>query len=171
MKVNTEEVEELLMRAGDMLSAGEFAAPFAISLPLAEQGDMTAQFQVGFFFAGSYNRMPARLGAAEWEAWYDEVYQYHWPEWIVADETEALRWFILSAEQGDPEAVLQARILSERLHCDLPWKEATGKRRELLDLAEQQGYFVVGLIYQDASAENLSHREYLRKYMGNPAKP
>ncbi len=163
---NLDDAEKVVMQAIKLLLSDAPTA-LAMAMPFAEAGHSCAQYHIGFIFQSSFNRIPSGLSEEELSHWYDAVPSAQWDEWWAEDLLQAFHWFVQAAERGHPEAVLQARLVAEQMHYgDLPWKDATGRRRELLDLAECHGGMMFPLIRGDN--EGLNGMEYLRKYMSKP---
>lgn len=159
-----DDAEEKILEASYLITDDSQAA-LALAMPFAERGYSEAQFLVGFIFADSYNRIPPGLRGEELDHWFDSVSRDQWEAWQREDAPQALHWFVQAGELGNPEAVLLAKHLAERLqYGNLPWQNATGKRRELLDLAEMCGLNMLALI--STGGEGLTQKEYLYKYMG-----
>ena len=72
------EVMTEMEKAIEAMERGDYATAFKISLPLAEQGDAEAQYNLGFMYDDG-------LG-------------------VPQDYAEAMKWYRKSAEQGDADA-------------------------------------------------------------------
>ena len=70
------------------LEQGRYEDAFALLLPLAEDGDAYAQYNVGVMYA---------QGAG-----------------TARDETEAVRWYTAAAQQGDPDAATNLGLMYEQ---------------------------------------------------------
>jgi TPR repeat protein len=93
---------------------GDYETAFAIFLSLAEQGDITAQKNLGVMYrngegvaendaeAMRWIRLAAEQGDANAQLYVGLMYRNG--EGVPENDTEAVRWFRLAAEQGFPGA-------------------------------------------------------------------
>jgi TPR repeat protein len=101
---------------------GDYDAAYSEWLPLAELGDVEAQYNLGVMYdegagveqdlacAAGWYRKAAERGFVDAQTNLGVMY-YH-GQGVPRDHQEALRWFRLAAEQGDQEA----SIFLDRIH-------------------------------------------------------
>ncbi len=100
---------------------GDYRAAYEEWLPLAELGDIEAQYNIGVMYDEGAGR-PQDLAAAA--AWYRKAAQqgfmdaqtnlgmmYYHGQGVGQDRNEAAKWFRLAADQGDKEATEYLQIL------------------------------------------------------------
>jgi TPR repeat protein len=97
----------------------DYATALAELLPSAEQGDTSAQFQVGWIYLDTnlqnYNKaikwlqLAADKGHAN--AQFDIALTYHFGRGRTVDIKQAAHWYLLAAEQGIAEAQLNVGML------------------------------------------------------------
>ena len=95
-------------------NAGDYAAALQEWRPLAEQGDIKAQYNLGVMYQNGYGvpqdyaealrwyRMAAEQGHAD--ARYSLGVMYHNGYGVPQDDAEAVKWYRLAAEQGNADA-------------------------------------------------------------------
>lgn len=100
---------------------GDYQAAYEEWLPLAELGDVEAQFNIGVMYdegagrpqdlamAAGWYRKAAQQGFADAQTNLGMMY-YH-GHGVARDHVEAARWFRRAADQGDAEAARYLRIL------------------------------------------------------------
>jgi TPR repeat protein len=98
----------------DALQKGDYKKAFEIMKPLAEQGDVELQHNVGFFYQSGQGttkdnkkavkmyRLAAEQGFAESQ--YNLGIMYQTGQGVTQDYKEALKWYRLAAEQGQTNA-------------------------------------------------------------------
>ena len=94
--------------------AGDYATALQEWTPLAEQGNVTAQYYLGFMYDNGLGVIQDYKEAAKWyklsaeqgtaEAQYNLGVMYSNGEGVIQDYEEAVKWYKLSAEQGVAEA-------------------------------------------------------------------
>ena len=107
------EVEYQLLEAKQLFHSSRQHEAFDIWLPLAQQGNATAQNAVGWMFqtglgapkidilaAAKWTRLAARQGVVG--AQYRMGNMYRFGDGVILNEQEAAKWFRLGAEQGHP---------------------------------------------------------------------
>lgn len=100
---------------------GDYRAAYEEWLPLAELGDIEAQYNIGVMYDEGAGR-PQDLALAA--AWYRKAAQqgfmdaqtnlgmmYYHGQGVGQDRDEAAKWFRLAADQGDKEASGYLQIL------------------------------------------------------------
>ena len=103
---------------------GDYKAAYDEWLPLAELGDVEAQYNLGVMYdqgasvdqdlgkAANWYRKAAEQGFMDAQA--NLGMMYYRGDGVPGDHTEAARWFQLAADKGDTEAVVWLeRITSE----------------------------------------------------------
>jgi len=93
---------------------GDYQAAFDEWLPLAELGDVEAQYNLGVMYDEGTSVEQDLVKAAEWyrkaaeqgflEAQYNLGMLYYQGQGVSRDRKEAARWLQLAAERGDSEA-------------------------------------------------------------------
>ncbi len=103
---------------------GDYAAALENLRPLAEQGNVDAQFHLGLMYANGHGitRDPQR--AAEWfdkavgkfdaSAPFNIGVMYYEGQGVAKDRKIAARWFLKAAELGDPEAQFNLALMYDR---------------------------------------------------------
>jgi len=93
---------------------GDYQAAFDEWLPLAELGDVEAQYNLGVMYDEGTSVEQDLVKAAEWyrkaaeqgflEAQYNLGMMYYQGQGVNRDRVEAARWLQLAADRGDNEA-------------------------------------------------------------------
>ena len=117
---NSEEQKEVITKSSEQKETSaeasvenqeSFADDFSATLTKAEQGDATAQVNLGLMYeyglgvaqdyyeAVKWYRLAAEQGEAI--AQYNLGYMYEYGRGVPQDDYEAVKWYRLSAEQGD----------------------------------------------------------------------
>ena len=98
----------------DAFNREDYAAAYRTWQPLAEQGDVDAQFMLGVLYvngwgvpqddieASRWNRRAAEQGAVDAQSFMG--YMYDDCVGVPQDDVEATRWYRKAVEQGDVEA-------------------------------------------------------------------
>ena len=98
----------------DAYEAGDYETAYEILLPIAERGDMFAQFNLGFMYhqgqgvlqdyaeAARWYRLAAEQGNASSQ--YNLGIMYRQGQGVPQDYSEAVRWYRAAAEQGHADA-------------------------------------------------------------------
>jgi len=104
---------------------GDYDAAYAEWLPLAELGDVEAQYNLGVMYDEGAGVRQDLCCAAEWyrkaaeqgfvDAQTNLAIMYFHGQGVPCDYQEAARWFRLAADQGDHEAVIYLEQLTELL--------------------------------------------------------
>jgi TPR repeat protein len=94
--------------------AGDYETALQEFLPLAAQGNVTAQFNLGVMYANGHGVIQDYAEAANWyrlaaeqgdtRAQYNLGASYAKGHGVIQDYAEAVDWFRLAAEQGDVDA-------------------------------------------------------------------
>ena len=91
--------------------SGDFATAYKEWKPLAEQGNVDAQYNLGVLYSSGqgvaqdfsesvrWYQMAAKQGDAS--AQYNLGLMYYFGEGVLQDYSEAARWYRLTAQQGD----------------------------------------------------------------------
>ena len=95
-------------------SAGDYETAFNEFKPLAEQGDATAQFGLGFMYAEGEGVLQDEKEAVKWytkaaeqgsaNAQFNLGVMYARGEGVLQDDKEAVKWYTKAAEQGYADA-------------------------------------------------------------------
>ena len=109
---------------------GDYEAAYAEWLPLAELGDVEAQYNLGVMYdegagvsrdlgcAADWYRRAAEQGFVDAQTNLGMMY-YH-GQGVPRDYHEAVRWFRLAADQGDSEATSSLEQVTRKLAADTP---------------------------------------------------
>ena len=124
----------------------DFLAALALFLPLAEEGNAFALYDIGFMSCGllelplSESERSILVDDAELDQRFQER-EEPLPDWARAE----IKWYTRASTQGNPEAVFLLSALYRHFNLGaLPWSALTGHLRELYRLAEQNGYMARG---------------------------
>jgi TPR repeat protein len=100
---------------------GDYRAAYEEWLPLAELGDVEAQYNIGVMYDEGAGRPQDLAAAADWyrkaaqqgfvDAQTNLGMMYYHGHGVSQDHGEAVKWFRLAAKQGDSEAAGYLRIL------------------------------------------------------------
>lgn len=103
-----------LQAGADAYKRGDYATAHREWLPLAEQGDAKAQFNLGAMYDLGVGVPTDDVVAVQWyllaaaqgdaEARFNLALMYQYGEGVPKNDTEAAKWFRLAAEQGDAKA-------------------------------------------------------------------
>ena len=102
--------------------SGDFASALLKEwLPLAEQGNADAQFDLGFMYENGTGVLQDYAEAVKWyrlsaeqgnaEAQYSLGFMYSSGTGVIHDYAEALKWYRLAAEQGNANAQYNLGVL------------------------------------------------------------
>jgi TPR repeat protein len=100
---------------------GDFAMALELTRPLAEQGDVRAQFNLATIY---YNGRGVKQDHAEAAKWFREAaeqgdiqaqrylgFMYANGQGVARDDREAVKWYGLAAEQGDADAQVNLGVM------------------------------------------------------------
>tara|TARA_E500000178_G_C16878659_1_gene687901 strand:- start:26 stop:622 length:597 start_codon:yes stop_codon:yes gene_type:complete len=98
----------------DAANNGDYATAYNEWRPLAEQGDPSSQFNLGWMYVNGYGVIQDYKEAANWylksaeqgiaEAQLEIGLMYNEGKGVIQDEITAANWFLKSAEQGNAQA-------------------------------------------------------------------
>jgi TPR repeat protein len=109
---------------------GDYEAAYTEWLPLAELGDVEAQYNLGVMYdegagvkqdltrAADWYRRAAEQGFVDAQTNLGKMYYYG--QGVPRDYHEAVRWFRLAADQGDSEATSCLELATRKLATDTP---------------------------------------------------
>ncbi|MGH8584589.1 MAG: tetratricopeptide repeat protein [Gammaproteobacteria bacterium] len=108
----------------DAYKRGDYATALASLRPLAEQGNVDAQFHLGLMYANGHGVPEDRQRAAEWfdkavgkfdaSAPFNIGVMYYEGKGVAKDRKIAAEWFYKAAELGDSEAQFNLALMYDR---------------------------------------------------------
>ena len=103
--------------------AGDFATALKEWTPLAEAGDVDAQYNLGIMYDNGYGVPQDYAEAVKWyrlaaeqgnvDAQYNLAIMYDNGKGVLQDDQEAIKWYRLAAEQGDVDAQNNLAVMYE----------------------------------------------------------
>ncbi len=147
--------------------AGDFETAFQEFLPLAQEGDEVAQFNIGVMYqfgqgrpkndteAGYWYRLAAERGHAS--AQFNLGWMYENGYGVPENDAEAVKWYRRAAEQGDASAQFNLGLMYAHGEGVLENNaEAARWYRRAAEQGDAQAQFNLGLMYEfgEGVAEN-----------------
>ncbi len=126
----------------DAYNSGDYATAYREWLPLAEQGDAKAQFNIGALYDFGEGVLKDDAVAVQWyrlaaaqgdvEAQFNLALMYQYGEGVPQDYMQAYAWFNIAAAQGNKNAVNNRDVIQRRM---TPAQVAEGEKlsRELFE--------------------------------------
>lgn len=107
----------------------------------------------------------AQAGDVEAQYWIGSIYDYGHTHFIQADDTEALRWYRLAAEQGYTKAQMElAEYYSQSYDVEPNYTEAMRWYRLAVENGNAEAYHIIGVFYDYGYGVEQDSTEAVRWY-------
>lgn len=153
--------------------AKKYDKAYAEFLPLANQGDKSAQFRLGVMYANGYGVKMSVAEAVRWyrkaaaqglpEAEFEVGVSYYQGGGVRADKREAFRWFSKAAEHGEPMAQYSVGVMLEHGEVGRANKaEALRWYRQSAENGYVDAQYFLGVRYMDGDGVAKNRTEGIR---------
>ncbi|GDX61450.1 hypothetical protein LBMAG32_09840 [Nitrosomonadaceae bacterium] len=148
---------------------GDYKEALGIWRPLADQGDVDAQYNIGLMYEVTQNYKEAvkwyRLAAVQGneEARYNIGVLYAQGHGVTQNYKEAVKWLRLAAEQGDAKAQYNIGVLYAQGHgVTQNYKEAVKWYRLAAVQEDAVAQYSIGVMYHNGQGVT---KDYIRAHM------